>query len=531
AARDLDALRFRADTEINQAIRGVAEDTGVPLLDAAQRFLDGTEEIPELPGYRLFHEHVHFNFAGNYALASAAHQHLASRLDSAPSANPRAQLTQQQVAERLAFTRFDELELERDILRLVSRPPFTDDPAQDADVARRWQHLAELEAGLDAASWSQTEKLYLQRLDTHPLDLETRRRFAGLLQARQPEASISHWRFLLDRIPHHGRWRTSLALALADSGQTEAALAELRTVEQRQGVSADSLVNRGTVLETSGDDKAAEATYRRAVELDPRHTLARFNLATAALRRGACDEAIRRYRQLLEREADFAPAHHNLGRCHERQGELEAATLAYRDAIRADPGFASAYNSLGLALEQQGEEAAALAAYRNAVAYRQEFALAHFNLADLLWSQGKHAEAANAYERGLSYRPDNPQARYNRAGALMAAGDEVEAAAELAKVVDQRGEPGELHNLAWILATSERPELRDPQRAVELAERAARATRRQSAEILETLAAAYGAAGRRDDATATLHSAASLARAQGRHGLANRLERRLRGRR
>ncbi|MEM7588484.1 MAG: SGNH/GDSL hydrolase family protein, partial [Acidobacteriota bacterium] len=116
AARDLDALRFRADTEINQAIRGVAEDTGVPLLDVAQRFRDGTDEIPELPGYRLFHEHVHFNFAGNYALASAVHQHLAPRLDSAPPANPRPQLTQQQVAERLAFTRFDELELERDIL-------------------------------------------------------------------------------------------------------------------------------------------------------------------------------------------------------------------------------------------------------------------------------------------------------------------------------------------------------------------------------------------------------------------------------
>jgi tetratricopeptide (TPR) repeat protein len=66
------------------------------------------------------------------------------------------------------------------------------------------------------------------------------------------------------------------------------------------------------------------------------------------------------------------------------------------------------------------------------------------------------------------------------------------------------------NNLAWILATTEQSELRDPKAAIELA-KAVLPLDPNSPAILDTLAAAYAAAGRLPEAVATQrHAIASL---------------------
>ena len=74
AARDLDALRFRADSRINAIIREVAaeqEAAGVRLADAEQSLANSDLAVGGIPGEGLFYEHVHFTFDGNYLLARA----------------------------------------------------------------------------------------------------------------------------------------------------------------------------------------------------------------------------------------------------------------------------------------------------------------------------------------------------------------------------------------------------------------------------------------------------------------------------
>src|SRR5262249_59382118 len=69
-ARDLDVLRFRTDTSINEIVREVAAagaTNGVRLADAEREF---ARSCPgEAPGEELFLEHVHMNFNGNWLLA------------------------------------------------------------------------------------------------------------------------------------------------------------------------------------------------------------------------------------------------------------------------------------------------------------------------------------------------------------------------------------------------------------------------------------------------------------------------------
>ena len=71
-AQDLDTLRFRADTKINDIIRSVANSSGkqVELLDAQSAL--AAESPNGVIGSELLYEHVHLNPPGNYLLARTA---------------------------------------------------------------------------------------------------------------------------------------------------------------------------------------------------------------------------------------------------------------------------------------------------------------------------------------------------------------------------------------------------------------------------------------------------------------------------
>ncbi len=433
-ARDLDALRFRADSRINDTIRGVAERQaarGVSLVDAARLFAEGPAGDGEpaggvppggLAGGELFHEHVHLSFAGNYALATAVFGAVREAL---PEAIRRREAVGQplpsrlEVAEQLALTPFDEVELERDIFQIVSRPPFTERGSEDPEVERRRQRLAALRRALAPRSWRAAEELYRRRLAADPDDLDLRRRFAVRLESRgRAEEALEHRRWLAERLPGVAAWRAALALTLADAGRPGEALGELRRLLTVEGDSPGLRNNLGTVLEKQGDRAAALAEYRRALELDPADVMARYNLGTAELRGGEAEAAVRSFGVLLEQHPGFAPAHHNLGQALERRGDLRSAVASYRRAIAAQPEMAKAHNSLGFALERLGAAREAAAAYTAALAFDPGYALAHFNLADLLFSRGHAAAAVPHYERGLELAPDNAQARANRAAAL-----------------------------------------------------------------------------------------------------------------
>ena len=90
-----------------------------------------------------------------------------------------------------------------------------------------------------------------------------------------------------------------------------------------------------------------------------------------------------------------------------------------------------------------------------------------------------------------------------------------------------RAEPNDpivLNNLAWILAASGKPGLRNGKEAACLAERACQLTQYREASLVDTLAAAYAEAGRFDDAVTTAQKAHDLARTEGMDKIATRTE-------
>jgi tetratricopeptide (TPR) repeat protein len=125
-ARDLDTLRFRADTGINEINRSVPSSSpGVELVDADAIF--AKESVDGVPGSGLVYEHVHLTPHGNYLLARAMFAQIAKYVPSAAGQPAQAEpVPSEAECERwLAFTRHDRTRVAAEMWRRLQEPPFT----------------------------------------------------------------------------------------------------------------------------------------------------------------------------------------------------------------------------------------------------------------------------------------------------------------------------------------------------------------------------------------------------------------------
>ena len=124
-AQDLDTLRFRADSRINDINRAVAASVpGAELVDTEAVF---SKESPNgNTGSELVYEHVHLTPLGNYLLARAMFQQIASRL--ALEAGRPTQAgdvpSETECEQLLAFTGHDRARITAEMLQRLQRPPF-----------------------------------------------------------------------------------------------------------------------------------------------------------------------------------------------------------------------------------------------------------------------------------------------------------------------------------------------------------------------------------------------------------------------
>ena len=122
-ARDLDTLRFRADSRINDINRSVAASVkGTQLIDADAIF---AQQSPNgITGSELVYEHVHLTPEGNYLLARAMFVTIASQLAGHPVLESEVP-TQAECERLLALTPHDRSRISAEMLDRLQKPPFT----------------------------------------------------------------------------------------------------------------------------------------------------------------------------------------------------------------------------------------------------------------------------------------------------------------------------------------------------------------------------------------------------------------------
>ena len=136
-ARDLDTLRFRADSRINEINRSVASSIrGTELVDANSILADASAD--KIIGSDLVYEHVHLTPLGNYLLARAMFLQIASKLpaENAPTLAADTVPSESECEQWLALTNYDRARLAAEMLSRIGKPPFTSQVNHAEQVAR-----------------------------------------------------------------------------------------------------------------------------------------------------------------------------------------------------------------------------------------------------------------------------------------------------------------------------------------------------------------------------------------------------------
>jgi tetratricopeptide (TPR) repeat protein len=194
-----------------------------------------------------------------------------------------------------------------------------------------------------------------------------------------------------------------------------------------------------------------------------------------------------------------------------------------REAVRIWPEYADAHFVLAQLAAQAGDPELAIASYESALKTKPWLAAAELGLGTELAGQQRFAEAETHLARAAELDPASPAARFNLALVLLARGETPRGVAQLRATLRLRpGWPPATNRLAWVLATSPNPEVRRPEEAVQLAE--ALVDESRTADTLDTLAAAYAAAGKLPEALRTVDAAIAAAREAGEADVAEALE-------
>jgi len=343
-ARDLDALRFRADTQINKAIRETAQGRaaqGVHWLDAAALFEKASQH--GCPGFDLFHEHVHLNFDGNYLLAwlifDALRDILPARV-TAGSAYKVAPLDEQVCARRLAYTVWDRYTITRDVLKKFAvEPPFTNQACHDDWIKSLEGQVAEYRQQITPETLRNAQRCYAAALEARPEDQVLRFRYAQLLTKvlNDRAGAAEQYRLIVQQNPLDFLSYAELGGELLLLKQPQESLKSSRRAFEILPACGIAHSNLGAALAQLNDTEAAKKALRQGLYWSPNDAAACINLADILVREHQLDEAITLYRDTLRYAPDDAALHCRLGLVLGMQGKRPEAVQEIERAANLDP--------------------------------------------------------------------------------------------------------------------------------------------------------------------------------------------------
>ena len=423
-ARDADALRFRADSRINDTIRTAAsgsETAGISFVDTEQALKQRSTD--SVTGDELFYEHVHLKFEGNYVLARGFAESLEKAVPTLSRQSSQAATNWPSIvdcARRLGWTDWQRYQALSGMLARTTDAPFTSQMNHRQQYEKMRKVLEELRPAAGPAGLKRTIEACREALAAAPGDWVLNKELAlAREQAGDYAGAAEAWQAVLNIIPHYTEGWQIL----------------------------------GRVWAESKDDFKAHEAFERALALAPDPQVALTGLAEVASRQGRQEEALDLYRRVLNLKPYWGPAHWEMGRVLEGLGRREEAqvhfkealqnriytptalrglaTLCYdkgwlseaatnfMDALKLDPLDATTELNLGLTLAQLKRNREAMDHYAEAARLNPELAEAHMRLGFELGRQGNDAAALDHFARAVQLKPDLLEARLDLGIAML----------------------------------------------------------------------------------------------------------------
>lgn len=272
---------------------------------------------------------------------------------------------------------------------------------QDAAHAKQaYARAVELETQGDHAAGL---ALLWEAAGLDPRDAEIQNRLGEALERIGAlAAAVAAYQTAVSEQPTFRKASNNLILALVKVGRGGEAVERARALVLAAPDDPDRYFTLGLA---QSEQHVADAiqSFRLALDLAPRHTLARYNLARVLNRADRVAEAIEELQGALAIEPR-AETHYTLGVIYWHQGDLDRAAGALRAAVAADPAYADAHDALGAVLKSRRDWNGAAAALRRAIAIRPNLASTHYALAQVLQLAGDQAAARGEFEEAETRR-------------------------------------------------------------------------------------------------------------------------------
>jgi Flp pilus assembly protein TadD/lysophospholipase L1-like esterase len=358
-SRDLDPVRFRADSAINDTVRAVAGRATV--LDVEASLL----ERPDAAA--LFWDHVHFTPEGNYEVARLFADTLAPLLEQRGFGAPRPWLSRREALDALIYTPWDDLNTTALMHTRLLRPPFVAVADHQALATGITARLRTLRNEVDLRTVTAARDRLIEACRPVPIPPAPGARLLRILEElEQWDDAWAVAQRLATDWPHVRAHQHALGRHLVRRGDVAAGMAALERGEVPGGRRPAALarIETATLLAEQGRMAEALALLDRVITATPWLGKAWYNRAVVYSRLGQLDNAERDFRQALASEPDMVEAFNNLGVIALKRNRPADAERHFRQALEHVPGHASALRNQILVLRQRGarDEADALSA-------------------------------------------------------------------------------------------------------------------------------------------------------------------------
>ncbi len=251
-----------------------------------------------------------------------------------------------------------------------------------------------------------------EELEKIPDDRRDAAALFALGRIKLAKGRLAEGKALLERAdrlaPHNARVLGLLYSLAAAEGSSEAMDAK---VAEAVAANPDDAVLRGlegAIALQRKDLKSAEASYRKAIDLDPSDFNYYKHLATILGGTGRADEVVRLYESAVKEAPQRAEAHHLLGVVYESRGRTDDAIRSYGAALDRDPNMHLAKNNLAYLLADSGKDLdRALALAQEAKEALPDSANAADTLGWVLYKRGVAAAAVGYLEEAVRGTPEN----------------------------------------------------------------------------------------------------------------------------
>jgi len=269
-ARDLDALRFRADSGINKAVRSAAaklEKSPLTFIDSESVFKEAS--YPEQPGWNLFLEHVHFNFSGNYLLAN---EFAVAIMKTLGKPDAYVALPEAEVARGTGYPNEATVNVMKKLVKMVQLPPFTgqSNRIEQLSFLRMTQMQIKEQVGSVPDQINRYQEILQQDLGDWRLRLELARL---LEQTKNRSGAYEQLERVFADFPHDRASHLMMATMLYQDGRFQEEISHLKlalnyTREDRRQI---ALINGslGVAYEKAGDQDTAVEILSQVARNNP----------------------------------------------------------------------------------------------------------------------------------------------------------------------------------------------------------------------------------------------------------------------